>query len=152
MGRIGSASMDVMSDGLTVLSEGVGAEGGNARAVRGRGSNGSAAMDAVSAALTVLSAGRGAPGRELGAAGRGVATDAETATDGRDGAVMRGGLGTAGTDEGAGGAETRGAETRGVVEGDAETIDGTGGAAARADPGGALAASGMGAARAGAAI
>lgn len=152
MGRIGSASMDAMSDGLTVLSEGVGAEGGNARAVRGRGCNGSEAMDAVNAGLTVLSAGRGATGRELGAAGRGVATGAETATDGRDGPVMRGGLGTAGADGGAGGAETRGAETRGAVEGDAEAIIGTGGAAARAGAGGAEGVSCIGAARAGAAI
>lgn len=117
------------------------------------GCSGSAAMDAVSAALTVLSAGRGATNSELGgAAGRGVATGAETATEGRDGAVMRGGFGTAGADVGAGGAKTRGAETRGAVEGDAEAIIGTGGAATRAGAGGAEGVSCIGAARAGAGI
>ncbi len=87
-------------------------------------------MDAMSGGLDVLRAVRDATGSELGvAAGRGVASGAETAADGRGGAAMPGGFGAIGADVCAVGAETRDAGMAGAAEVDAEAISGSGGAA-----------------------
>jgi hypothetical protein len=101
-------------------------------------------MDAMSAGLDVLRAGRGATSSELGgAAGRGVAIGAETATNGRGGAAMRGGFGVICADVRAGGTETLDVGMAGATEVDAKAISGTGGAADGAGAGGADAVRGM---------
>jgi hypothetical protein len=98
----------------------------------------------MSTGLDVLRTGRGATGSELCvAAGRGVAIGAETATDGRGGAVMRGGFGVICADVRAGGTETLDVGTAGAAEVDAEAIIGAGGAAGGVGAGSADAVSDM---------